>query len=139
MDDGSDQDLDSHIMVWRVDEARASGLDLTDQPEPTAVENADSSSLRASDSPDGSVVDLGPSPGSGLQTDIDSMETESLGDEGADNNLEVPAPAGNDHAASSPVEIGRDALAEQEKSLPSSRVSSVEPEPKEDFTQHFTS
>ena len=137
VDDGSDHDHDSHIMVWQVRE---------DQVESTGKLEVDSRSSRASSSSvatdhhhtklevesrssrGSSSVDLGPAPGSGLIT-ADASEASDTENTPTIQRQAAPLSMGvemtESMTASSLLRFNRDV------------ESMMENEPREDFTQQI--
>ena len=72
VEDGSEQDYDSHIMVWQVDDSPGQVLKTPAIKAATAADQHYDSFGMASSSPSASSsIDMGqPSPGSGLQTEV---------------------------------------------------------------------
>ena len=121
VDDGSDHDHDSHIMVWQVRDKQ----DSNPEPAPSNLDpptnklEVESRSSRGSSS----TVDLGPAPGSGLTTSENS-DAEQKFERQASLGLEMT----ESMTTSSLLQFNRDVESLMENS---------NPEPNEDFTQHF--
>ena len=142
VDDGSDQDYDSHIMVWQLPKVSELPLEKSGKlPKMAPLTKTDSNKTGGVDSRTSSSLDLGPTPGSGILT-VDS-------DDDTETNSELPDSFGNQSEAPNDsytnwnkdvesllnnVDKAEEALADTE-SLMTNR-SSI-PSPHEDFTQQL--
>lgn len=146
MDDGSDQDYDSHIMVWQLPVVTENPSEVprppTSEPRSVAASEADRSS-RASSS-----LDLGPTPGSGIMTadsesDLETASEHTLeeGPPSKESSSEPPQPPVSLTKWSADVESMLDhGSLPQEALEAASEVASETserpiPSPLEDFTQ----
>ena len=159
VDDGSDQDYDSHIMVWQLPRvspgAPAADANAIPQSKLPPLLSPTGSSMTSSS------VDLGPTPGSGVVT-VDSSDerdpavspglpdsfveeaTEETagGDSYSNWNKDVESLMNNALEAGkleSLTEVGQEVMEEEDLTLTTGRRSrsSVVPSPKEDFTQQM--
>ena len=149
VDDGSDEDHDSHIMVWQlpiVSEEQLLAVREQQQQQQLEVVHSckNSQSSRASSS-----LDFGPTPGSGVQTLADSDDDDD------DDDKRVRSEAGAEALPETFVESGgADSYSNWNKDVESmlhhisASSSNVQrrndedaikkaPSPKEDFTQHY--
>lgn len=132
VDDGSDHDHDSHIMVWQVQ-------DDPNPPEPTNTQqNFSKVEVESRSSRGSSSVDLGPAPGSGLVT-TDASEASDT-EKSIDRQLSLGMEMTESMTASSLMQFNKDVESMMENVA---KEASEEPsegsigEPKEDFTQHI--
>ena len=142
VDDGSDHDHDSHIMVWQVrdqqqncnfireiDEEDNNKKSKSSSPEPPKYNKieVESRSSRASTS----SVDLGPTPGSGLvTTDASEISDNDNNETSKPRRTPIGVEMTESMTTSSLMQFNRDVESMLEHSEHSE-------EPKEDFTQHI--
>ena len=148
MDDGSDHDHDSHIMVWQVRDQHQNCNFVRDDPNATA-DSVDKKEASASPQLSNntlnvkadlesrysrsstSSVDLGPAPGSGLVTadasEVSDNEGGGNGNTGLDRTISMGLEMTESMTASSLMQFNRDVESMLEHG----------DEPKEDFTQHI--
>ena len=148
MDDGSDHDHDSHIMVWQVRDQHQNCNFVRDDPNAT-VDSVDKKEASASPQLSNntlnvkadlesrysrsstSSVDLGPAPGSGLVTadasEVSDNEGGGNGNTGLDRTISMGLEMTESMTASSLMQFNRDVESMLEHG----------DEPKEDFTQHI--
>ena len=123
-------------MVWQVND---DGAQVHPEKSKTPTPLFDSSNFATAailpSSPSSSSIDVGqPSPGSGLQTEVESTSTDDMRSGRGDS------PPGLEHYAISNqnvIEIAKDAMEEIMEDGKSGPVSLGPIEPKEDFTQHI--
>ena len=150
MDDGSDHDHDSHIMVWQVrdqhqncnfvrdDPNAAAAADSVDKKEASASPQLSNNTLNVKADLESrysrsstSSVDLGPAPGSGLVTadasEVSDNEGGGNGNTGLDRTISMGLEMTESMTASSLMQFNRDVESMLEHG----------DEPKEDFTQHI--
>ena len=153
MDDGSDHDHDSHIMVWQVRDQHQNCNFVRDDPNAAAAAEDSVDKKEASASPQlsnntlnvkadlesrysrssTSSVDLGPAPGSGLVTADASEVSDNEGGPGngcttgLDRTISMGLEMTESMTASSLMQFNRDVESMLEHG----------DEPKEDFTQHI--
>ena len=152
MDDGSDHDHDSHIMVWQVrdqhqncnfvrdDPNAAAAADSVDKKEASASPQLSNNTLNVKADLESrysrsstSSVDLGPAPGSGLVTADASEVSDNEGGPangsttGLDRTISMGLEMTESMTASSLMQFNRDVESMLEHG----------DEPKEDFTQHI--
>ena len=150
MDDGSDHDHDSHIMVWQVrdqhqncnfvrdDPYAAAAADSVDKKEASASPQLSNNTLNVKADLESrysrsstSSVDLGPAPGSGLVTadasEVSDNEGGGNGNTGLDRTISMGLEMTESMTASSLMQFNRDVESMLEHG----------DEPKEDFTQHI--
>ena len=148
MDDGSDHDHDSHIMVWQVrdqhqncnfvrdDPNAAAAADSVDKKEASPQLSNNTLNVKADlesrySRSSTSSVDLGPAPGSGLVTadasEVSDNEGGGNGSTGLDRTISMGLEMTESMTASSLMQFNRDVESMLEHG----------DEPKEDFTQHI--
>ena len=92
MDDGTEDDYDSHIMVWQVaDQGVPPALSLSSLSSMTSASSLLLSPTEATRNPSThSSIELGPTPGSGMALDSQSEDAHFFG---SDTDSETPAPS----------------------------------------------
>ena len=176
VEDGSEHDYDSHIMVWQVndDGSCSSGAasttscrsfdsrqqvnnstiatETTERNPFESIRNFAAASIPPS-SPSSSSIDMGqPSPGSGLQTEVDDSKSPSKEDV-REGSVELAEEASLKHYTitnQNVIEVAREAVeeavatavaateaAEEAAEDPIESTAAAIEEPREDFTQHI--